>query len=264
MADVPQPNPARKSCRGFIVAGPYAAVAQARVLCEDFEKTTRRIGSVPMADYAQRRRTLVDTQIRPSDVTSFTVLDAMLNVPREVFVPDNARDLAYVGGPVPLTATRQLMEPRSIAKMLEVLDVTPPDLVLEIGPGMGYTTALLARMAEAVVAVEEDADLAREAEAALSAQEVDNAAVLTGPLTEGSARNGPFDAIVIFAGVEQVPQAIVDQLKDGGRIVALFMEGPLGEVRLGVKTHGIVSWRMEFNATAPVLPGFARAPSFVF
>ncbi len=207
---------------------------------------------------------MVDTQIRPSDVTSFTVIDAMLSTPREAFVPDDARDLAYVGGPVPLTATRQLMEPRTIAKMLEALDVTPADLVLEIAPGMGYTTALLARMAEAVVAVEEDASLARDAEAALSAQEVDNAAILTGPLVEGSARNGPYDAIILFGGVEHVPQAIVDQLKEGGRIVALFMQGPLGEVRKGVKTHGIVSWHMEFNATAPVLPDFARTPGFVF
>jgi protein-L-isoaspartate(D-aspartate) O-methyltransferase len=217
-----------------------------------------------MADFAQRRRTMVDTQIRPSDVTSFTVIDAMLAIPREAFVPDDARDLAYVGGAVPLTATRQLLEPRTIAKMLEALDVTPADLVLEIAPGMGYTTALLARMAEAVVAVEEDPDLARDAEAALSAQEVDNAAILTGALVEGSARNGPYDAIIVFGGVEEMPQPILDQLKEGGRIIALFMQGPLGEVRMGVKTHGIVSWHMEFNATAPVLPGFARTPGFVF
>lgn len=217
-----------------------------------------------MADFAERRRTMVDTQVRPSDVTSFTVIDAMLTVPREAFLPEAARDLAYIGGPVPLTQSRQLMEPRTIAKMLEALDVTPRDLVLEIAPGTGYTTALLAKMAEAVVAIEENADLARDAEAALLAQGADNAAVLTGPLAEGSARNGPYDAIVIFAGVEQVPKAITDQLKEGGRIAALFMQGPLGEVRMGVKTHGIVSWQMEFNAAAPVLPGFARVPGFVF
>ena len=207
---------------------------------------------------------MVDTQVRPSDVTSFTVLDAMLSVPREAFLPDSARDLAYVGGPVAVAPGRQLMEPRTIAKMLEALDVTPRDLVLEIAPGTGYTTALLARMAEAVVAVEQDTTLARDAEAALRDQAVDNAAVLTGPLAEGSARNGPYDAVILFAGVEEMPQAILDQLKDGGRIVALFMQGPLGEVRKGVKSHGVVSWHMEFNATAPVLAGFARTPGFVF
>jgi protein-L-isoaspartate(D-aspartate) O-methyltransferase len=217
-----------------------------------------------MADFAARRRIMVDTQIRPSDVTSFPILDAMLNVPREAYVPDAARDLAYLGGPIPLGGGRQLMEPRSIAKMLEVLDVTPDEMVLEIGPGLGYTTALLARMAEAVVAVEEDGGLARDAEATLSEQSVDNAAVLTGPLVEGSARNGPYDAIVIFGGVEEMPPALIEQLRDGGRIVAVFMSGPLGEVRLGRKVQGHVSWRMEFNATAPVLPGFERAPSFEF
>lgn len=217
-----------------------------------------------MADYAERRRTMVDTQVRPSDVTSFPIIDAMLSVPREAFVPDAARALAYVGGPIALTATRQLMEPRTIGKMLEALNVTPADLVLEIAPGLGYTTALLAHLAEAVVAIEEDPALAAEAEAALSAQNVDNAAVLTGPLTAGSAKNGPYDVIVAFGGVEEIPQSVTDQLKDGGRIMAVFMQGALGEARLGRKLGGVISWRMEFNATAPVLPGFARQPGFVF
>ena len=112
--------------------------------------------------------------------------------------------------------------------------------------------------------MEEDDGLARDAEATLSEQSVDNAAVLTGPLVEGSARNGPYDAIVIFGGVEEMPPALIEQLREGGRIVAVFMSGPLGEVRLGRKVQGHVSWRMEFNATAPVLPGFERAPSFEF
>jgi protein-L-isoaspartate(D-aspartate) O-methyltransferase len=217
-----------------------------------------------MADFTTRRVTMVDTQVRPHDVTSFPVIDAMLAVPREAFVPDAARDLAYVGGAVDLGGGRQLLDPRAIGKMLEVLDLTPRDMVLDLACGLGYTTALLARLTEAVVAVEEDADLARDAEATLAAQEVDNAAVITAPLTDGSAKHGPYDAIAIFAGVEDIPDAIIGQLKEGGRIVAIFMDGALGEARLGRKVDGRMSWRMEFNATAPVLPGFARAPSFVF
>jgi protein-L-isoaspartate(D-aspartate) O-methyltransferase len=217
-----------------------------------------------MADFAERRRIMVDTQVRPSDVTSFPIIDAMLSVPREGFVPDAARALAYVGGPVPLGDARQLMEPRTIAMMLQALAVTPTDLVLEIAPGLGYTTALLARLAEAVVAVEENAALAAEAEAALLAHGADNAAVLTAPLAGGSAKNGPFDVIVAFGGVEEIPQALIDQLKEGGRIMAVFMQGPLGEARLGRKHQGAVAWRMVFNATAPVLPGFARQAGFVF
>lgn len=217
-----------------------------------------------MADYATRRRTMVDTQVRPSDVTSFPVIDAMLAIPREAFVPDKMRDLAYVGGPIGLGHGRQLMEARTIAKMLQTLALEPGDLVLEIAPGLGYGTALLARLTDAVVAVEGDATLAAEAEAALSAQEIDNAAVLHADPVAGSPKNGPYDVIVAFAGVEEMPQALIDQLKDGGRIMAVFMQGPLGEVRLGRKLGGAVSWRAEFNATAPVLPGFARVPGFVF
>ena len=217
-----------------------------------------------MADYAARRRTMVDTQVRPSDVTSFPVIDAMLAIPREAFVPDKMRDLAYVGGPIPLGNGRQLMEARTIAKMLQTLALEPGELVLEIAPGLGYTTALLARLTDAVVAVEGDATLAAEAEAALSAQEIDNAAVLHADPLAGSAKNGPYDVIVAFAGVEEMPQALIDQLKDGGRIMAVFMQGPLGEVRMGRKLGGAVSWRAEFNATSPVLPGFSRVPGFVF
>lgn len=216
-----------------------------------------------MVDFAQRRTMMVDTQVRPHDVTKFPIIDAMLSVPREAFVPDAMRDLAYVGGPIDLGDGRQLLDPRSIGKILDVLELKPGQLVLEIGPGLGYTTALLTRLVEAVVAVEEDAALASEAEAILSAQGVDNAAVIQGPLIEGSAKHGPFDAIAIFGGVETVPEPLLDQLKDGGLIVAVFMDAALGEVRVGHKTSGRVSWRMAFNATAPILPGFEKAETFV-
>jgi protein-L-isoaspartate(D-aspartate) O-methyltransferase len=217
-----------------------------------------------MTDYTQRRIKMVDTQVRPSDVTKFPIIEAMLSVPREVFVPAAARDVAYADGTLDIGGGRQLLDPRATAKLLDALAPTPRDLVLEIGAGGGYTTALLAHLAEAVVAVEEDESLAHDAEAALSEQGVDNAAVIRGPLAEGSARHGPFDAVAIFGGVEEMPEAILAQLKDGGRIGAIFMDGPLGEARIGVKTGGRVTWRMVFNATAAVLPGFARAPSFVF
>ncbi|HID66701.1 MAG TPA: protein-L-isoaspartate O-methyltransferase [Roseibacterium sp.] len=217
-----------------------------------------------MADFTQRRVTMVDTQVRPADVTKFPTLDAMLSVPREVYVPVAARDVAYADGPVQLADGRQLLDPRAIAKLLDALAPTPGDLVLELGASTGYTTALLAHMAEAVVAIEEDEALAREAVAALSEQGVDNAALIQGELTAGSPRHGPFDAIAIFGGVEEIPATIIDQLKDGGHIAAIFMDGALGEARIGVKTHDRVFWRMAFNATALVLPGFARAPSFAF
>lgn len=204
-----------------------------------------------MVDFTQRRVTMVDTQVRPADVTKFPILDAMLSVPREKYVPDAARDLAYMDNPINLGGGRQLLDARAIGKLLEVLEPTPKDLVLEIGAGLGYTTALLAHLAEAVVAVEEDEDLARDAEQVLTAEGVDNAALIAGPLAAGSAKHGPFDVIAIFGGVEEIPDAIIDQLKDGGHIAAVFMEGAVGEVRVGVKAGGTVTWRMAFNATAP-------------
>ncbi|MEJ6394198.1 protein-L-isoaspartate O-methyltransferase [Gymnodinialimonas sp. 2305UL16-5] len=217
-----------------------------------------------MPDFTQRRITMVDTQVRPSDVTKLTILDAMLSVPRETYVPDAARDLAYMDNPIALGGDRYLLDPRAIAKMLDAIEPTPQDLVLEIGAGGGYTTALLAYLAEAVVALESDEDLARDAETALSDHGVDNAAVIQGDLVSGSAKHGPFDAVAIFGGVEDVPAEIIDQLKENGRIAAIFMDGPLGEARLGIKSGGQVSWRMIFNATATVLPGFANVPSFEF
>ena len=215
-----------------------------------------------MPDFAARRTTMVDTQVRPSDVTKFPIIDAMLAVPREAYMPDGKADLAYVGAPVELAANRLVLEPRTIAKMLDAMDLQPGDMVLDLGCGLGYSTALLAQMTEAVVAIEENAEMARDAEIILGEQGVDNAAVIEAPLTEGSPKHGPYDGILLQGAVEEMPAAILDQLKEGGRIVAIFMEGALGECRVGIKVDGRVSWRMAFNATAPVLPGFAKAPSF--
>lgn len=217
-----------------------------------------------MADFSKRRTMMVDTQVRPSDVTKFPIIDAMLEVPRELYVPDAKRDVAYMGENVDLAPGRVVLDPRTTAKMLDALDVEPGELVMDLGCGLGYTAALLARLAEAVVAVEEDADMAREAESILGAQGVDNAAVIEAPLAAGSPKHGPYDAILVEGAVEEMPPAILDQLKDGGRIVAIFMSGRLGEARIGYKVDGQVNWRMAFNTAAPVLPGFSRQPGFVF
>ncbi|PCD77870.1 protein-L-isoaspartate O-methyltransferase family protein [Pseudothioclava arenosa] len=215
-----------------------------------------------MQDYAARRTMMVDTQVRPNDVTKYPIIEAMLNVPREAFVPDARREAAYVSEDVEIAPGRVLLEPRNFAKMLEVLDIQPGDLVLDVGAGLGYSAAVIARMAEAVVAIEEDG-LAAQAEATLAAMGADNVAVVTGALTEGAPKHGPYDAILIEGGVAQVPEALLAQLKEGGRIVAIFMEGPLGTTRVGHKIDGIVAWRYAFNAAAPVLPGFAAKQEFV-
>ena len=214
-----------------------------------------------MADYAHRRTVMVDTQIRPSDVTKFPIIDAFLTVPRERFVPASLREAAYLGENIDLGGAI-LLEPRTLAKMLEEMDIEPDEVALDIGCGYGYSTAILARLTDFVVGVDQDGARAEGAQSLLSELGLDNAAVVAGPLAEGSAKSGPYDIIVINGGVEEVPQGLLDQLREGGRIGAVFMEGALGTVRIGLKSDGHVTWRYAFNAAAPVLDGFEKVPSF--
>ncbi|KIN73258.1 protein-L-isoaspartate O-methyltransferase family protein [Sulfitobacter guttiformis] len=217
-----------------------------------------------MTDFSKRRTMMVDTQVRPSDVTKFPIIDAMLSVAREDFVPATQREAAYVGENLNLGQGRVLLEPRSLAKILDVLAIGGDELVLDVGCAMGYSTAVIARMAQAVVAVEEDESMAREAQDALVAAGADNAVVHTGALVDGAPQHGPYDVIVLQGGVAEVPASLLEQLKEGGRIAAMFMSGPLGEVRVGHKRAGQVSWRLAFNATAPILPGFDKEKTFSF
>ncbi|MFH5775053.1 protein-L-isoaspartate O-methyltransferase family protein [Paracoccus broussonetiae] len=216
-----------------------------------------------MTDFAQRRTMMVDSQVRPNDVTSYPVIDAMLHVPREQFVPDARRDVAYAGQNIELGAGRVLLEPRTLGKMMEVLDLQSGDLVLNVGAGYGYTAALMAMIAQAVVAVEDDPAMAAEAQSRLTAQDVFNAAVVTGALNQGYASQAPYDAMLIEGAIEEFPAALAEQLRDGGRVVALFREGNLGTVRIGRKVEGRINWRFAFNAGAPVLPGFEKVRGFV-
>jgi protein-L-isoaspartate(D-aspartate) O-methyltransferase len=207
---------------------------------------------------------MVDTQVRPSDVTKFPIIEAMLTVPRELYVPAAHREAAYMGENLDLGAGRVLLDPRTLAKLIDALDIQRSDVILDIGCGLGYSTAVLARLAEFVVAVEDDPSLADAAQAMLSEQGVDNAAVLNGPLNAGAVKSGPYDVIILQGSAEIIPDAVLSQLRDGGRIGAVFSEGALGVARIGHKTGTQIGWRFAFNAGAPVLPGFRRPAGFVF
>jgi len=155
-----------------------------------------------------------------------------------------------------------MLDGRTLAKLLDELDIQAEDIVLDLGCGYGYSSAVLARMSEAVIAVEDDADLVSDAEQRLAEAGADNVAVTSGALTEGAAKHGPYDVILLQGAVENVPEALLDQLKENGRIAAIFQTGALGEARIGVRVAGAVSWRMAFNASAPLLPGFERRQEF--
>lgn len=170
--------------------------------------------------------------------------------------------MAYIGEHIPLEADRVLLDPRLFSKMLEMMNLARTDLVLDIGCGYGYSSAVIARIVEAVVALEEDETLLKDAETMLADCGADNVILHQGALSDGAAELGPFDAIIVEGGVESMPQPVLDQLKEGGRIACLFMEGAVGAAKIGVKLNGAISWRFEFNGAAPVLPGFRSATEF--
>lgn len=215
-----------------------------------------------MTDFAARRLMMVDTQVRPSDVTKFPIIEAMLAIPRESFVPAPLVELAYIGETIEIAPGRVLLEPRALTKMLDALALQANELVLDLAVGMGYSSAVIAQLAEAVIAVEPIESLADDAEAALESIGASNVVVERLPLAEGAPRHGPYDVIIVQGGVEVFPSALTDQLKEGGRAAAIFMDNALGVVRIGVKRHGVIRWRDAFNAAAPVLEAFAKERAF--
>ncbi|MDB2334314.1 protein-L-isoaspartate O-methyltransferase [Planktomarina temperata] len=215
-----------------------------------------------MTDFLTRRTTMVDTQIRPADVTKFPIIDAMLQVRREVFVPDTLRETAYADAILDLGHGRMILEPRTFAKMLDAVDIQGNELVLDLGCGLGYSSAVIGKFSEAVVSIEENEAMAAEAETNLAIEGCLNVAVVQGILTEGAAQHAPFDVIVVQGAVEHIPAPLIAQLAEGGRIVAVFSQKGQGVVRVGYKTDCQMSWRFACNAFAPVLNGFVTERSF--
>ena len=215
-----------------------------------------------MTDFKTRRKIMVDTQIRPSDVTKFPIIDAFLSVPREKFVPDGKREAAYIGENFQIGQSRVILDPRTLAKLLEALDVQKDELVLDIGTGLGYSSAVISLLAEVVIAVEEDSSLASESEEILSEIGADNVVVQVSKLKDGAPEHGPYDVIILQGGVEEIPGSILKQLKNGGRVGAIFIEEGLGTAKIGFKLNDKISWRYSFNASAPVLPGFFKQKGF--
>ena len=222
-----------------------------------------KIRDEAVTDYKMRRQIMVDTQVRPSDVTKFPIIDALLNVPREKFVPDGKREAAYLGENLSIGPSRVILEPRTFSKLLDALDIKNNELVLDIGSGLGYSSAVISRMAELVIAVEQDKSLAAESEEILSEAGADNVVVQVNKLEDGAPEHGPYDVIILQGGVEEIPLSIFNQLKNGGRIGAIFIEEGLGTARIGYKLNDNVNWRYSFNASVPIFEGFLKQKDFV-
>jgi protein-L-isoaspartate(D-aspartate) O-methyltransferase len=223
----------------------------------------RRFPRIAMTDFAAARRNMVDGQVRTADVTDLRIISAMLEVPREAFLPPAKAALAYLDLDVPVgEGGRRLIKPMVLAKLIQAADLTNTDRVLDVGCVTGYAAAVLARIAGQVVALEQDASLAQAARAALST--LPNVAVQSGMLTEGWPQGGPYDAILVEGATEFAPEALLRQLKDGGRLVCVLGSGPSAKAMLYRRSGHDTGGRAIFDATAPQLPGFAKPPQFAF
>lgn len=221
-------------------------------------------------DFAKARRNMVESQIRPSNVTGRELVSAMLEIPRERFVPSSRRNLAYIDEDIIVregddgSPRRWLMEPMPFARLVQLADVSPGDIVLDVGCATGYSTAVLARLADSVVGLESDGGLAAAADATLVDLGIGNAAIVTGDLAEGCPSQAPFDVIVLEGAVETIPDALFSQLREGGRLVAVVSDGPVGKATLFRSVDGDISSRVAFDAAVRPLPGFQRPQMFTF
>lgn len=215
-------------------------------------------------DFAAARQNMVDCQILPNRVDDQRIVDALLKIPREKFVPDNLTGIAYVDEIVPLGGQRYVMEAMVVARLLQTAALNAEDVALSIGCGTGYATAVLAQIVDTVVAVEPDKGLAQKANENLAAIGLDNVAVVEGKLEDGNIEQGPYNVIFFDGAVQTVPDAICDQLAEGGRLVAIVAGERVGTAYLYSRFGGVISKREVFDAGTPLLPGFGKQKAFVF
>jgi protein-L-isoaspartate(D-aspartate) O-methyltransferase len=216
-----------------------------------------------MADYTQTRQTMVDSQIKTVKVTDDRIIEALRKTPREDFLPEHLKSIAYVDEDLRIKGDRYMTEPMVLARLLQAAEVSISDAALVVGCTTGYAVALMATLADTVVGVEDDAEFVAQADQNLSARGIDNAAVVEGSLPEGYKRQAPYDVILIEGCCGQVPDDMVAQLAPGGRLVTLTYDRGVGKAILMRRSAGgAVGTRVLFDASVPPLRSFAREPEF--
>jgi len=217
-----------------------------------------------MSNLAQARSNMVEGQLRPNQVVSEPLIKAISAVNREKFVPKNLNGVAYIDEDIEVVPGRFIMEPMVFGRLVEVAHVKPTDLVLDIGCATGYSTAVFCRLSEAVVGLEETDDLVEMATSILSEEACDNVAVVKGALNEGLAAQGPYDLIFINGQVDEIPQTLLDQLAEGGRLICVLNENGIGKAVMVSNNEGIMGTRVFFDASVPELSAFSKKETFQF
>jgi len=217
-----------------------------------------------MFDFKAARYHMVESQIRTSDVTDMRVLSAFRRVARENFVPKSRRALAYSDAHIAADAERSLMCPRDFSKMVQAAEIEPTDVILDIACGRGYSTAVLAMIGDTVVGLEESPEAVERATQNLADADISNAAIVDGNLKAGAPEHGPFDVIFVNGAVQDVPKTWLDQLSNGGRLVCVVTQGPVGHACVFTRVGDAVGERVVFDSHIPALAGFEKTPEFTF
>jgi protein-L-isoaspartate(D-aspartate) O-methyltransferase len=217
-----------------------------------------------MPDYTAQRLNMVESQVRANDVTDIRIHEAMRNVPRERFVPAAKRGIAYSDGAIEVVANRYLLEPRTLSKLLLLAQIAATDSVLDVGCVTGYSTAVIARLADRVIGLEQDADLVRVASDMVPAVGATNITIVQGSLAEGHRGDAPYDVIVINGAIEAAPETLLGQLAEGGRLVAVVQSSEQSTACLFLRQNGRIGSRVAFDAWTPLLAGFRQKVGFVF
>lgn len=220
-----------------------------------------------MSGFSTARQKMVDGQVRTNDVTDRRILDAMLAVPREVFVPASRQALAYLDLDLDVSeggAKRYLIKPQLIGKLLQAAEIGEGDNVLVVGCATGYLAALTAKLARQVTATESDSALVAKANDAFAAIGLSNVTCRAAASAEGDPAAAPYDVIILNGATEVTPDGLFGQLREGGRLLGVSAESRPSRAMIVTRSHGEFGHRPLFDAAAPVLPGLERAAAFVF